>query len=310
MSEASCGLVSCAEEKDLLFAILWTKLSIIASFALLVYDYCVSFNFAADFCRGLRMLLVLTLNRELELVWGTRFGLGKLLFLLLRYFTPVVITCIAVVILNPGTSTEVSFGFDSNGSAVSSLPSLRSLRLYAMYGRTKNILIFLIVTSVSTFGTISVYLGKIITKEHGSTLFMCIPLDIPSDYRTVWIPLFVHEVILVALAIIKGFQNIRDHGTEGLMSRFTIFLVGDSMSYFFVVFAAFFSMELTWVIRGVYFMELPIGLSLVSMSIMSQRQLLKIRKRYHQHSTSQRTLRRTGLMNRDESMMFAASRSE
>lgn len=65
-------------------------------------------------------------------------------------------------------------------------------------------------------------------------LHMCIPLNLSSFYKSIWIPVLVHEAVLFSLALYKGFQNITDHGTKAALSRFTIFLVKDSIIYFVV----------------------------------------------------------------------------
>ena len=85
----------------------------------------------------------------------------------------------------------------------------------------------------------------------GNDLFICVPVNVPDYFREVWVPLFVHEVLLMALAVYKGIQVAREHGKGGYMSRFTLFLVKDSVLYYFSVFGAFFSLELVWAIGGV-----------------------------------------------------------
>lgn len=67
----------------------------------------------------------------------------------------------------------------------------------------------------------------------GSSLYICAPLNVPAYFREVWIPLFVHEVLLMALAVFKGIQIAREHGKGGYMAHFTLFLVRDSVLYYF-----------------------------------------------------------------------------
>ena len=64
-------------------------------------------------------------------------------------------------------------------------------------------------------------------------LFICVPVNLPDFFKEVWIPLFAHEALLFVLAVIKGIQNVRIYGKEGLRTRFTIFLVADSVQYYF-----------------------------------------------------------------------------
>lgn len=49
----------------------------------------------------------------------------------------------------------------------------------------------------------------------------------------VWIPLFAHELMLCCLAVYKGIQSARSYSETGLKSRFMMFLVMDSLEYYF-----------------------------------------------------------------------------
>lgn len=133
------------------------------------------------------------------------------------------------------------------------------LRLYAMYGKTKKILFVLLTTSTITIILLLTFIIRLTKTQSGTSrncvsaprtllnavsaeylefstvnsLFICRSVNVPDYYRTVWVPLFVHEVFLFLLAVLKGMQSFRSHGREGLMSRFVMALVKDSVLYYF-----------------------------------------------------------------------------
>ncbi|KAI5119016.1 hypothetical protein M0805_001875 [Coniferiporia weirii] len=274
MSSPSCGAVPCQQLEADLYAIYYTKLVNIGSFSILVFDYLITFG------------------REKDLVWGVAFGWGKVLFLSIRYFTLIVMTFIIT------GSAWTKFHWFAGVTIVMLAELTLQLRLYAMYGKTRLILFILIFTFFATFGTILSFIGRLVAAEDalffspipGNELFICVPTKVPEYFRTLWVPLFVHEIILMALAVNKGIHSVRAHGKEGYVSRFTMFLVKDSVLYYFAVFGVFFSLELVWAIGGVNYIELPFGLVIVIASIMCQRLLLKIRSHFHPQSPTMRRM--------------------
>lgn len=66
-----------------------------------------------------------------------------------------------------------------------------------------------------------------------NSIFLCVPTNVPPYFRDVWVPLFVHEVVLMALALYKGVQGLRTRRKTGYFSRFTMILVRDSVFIYF-----------------------------------------------------------------------------
>ena len=175
-----------------------------------------------------------------------------------------------------------------------------------MYGKTRAILFFLIFTFLATFGTILMLIFRLVLRTGGeffqcalihaklltlfkaiffrptpTSEFICVPQRMPDYFHEVWVPLFVHEIILLALAVNKGIQSFRSQKKTGITSRLTMVLVKDSIIYYiwfdifiltypyscsisriwlmtlqYSVFSAFFSLEVVWAVGGVSYRAL------------------------------------------------------
>ncbi|KAH8111211.1 hypothetical protein DFH11DRAFT_1513402, partial [Phellopilus nigrolimitatus] len=160
------------------------------------------------------------------------------------------------------------------------------LRIYALYNKNRKILILLITSFSTTFIAMLTLSIKFMFHEHasfdnfgsGQDVHMCVPIALSSYFRELWIPLLLHEALLFGLALYKGIETMVTHGEKGSMNRITIFLVRDSMMYFFMVFMTFLASQLIWAVGGENYIELPVCLEISMVSIMSQRLLLNIRK--------------------------------
>lgn len=64
-------------------------------------------------------------------------------------------------------------------------------------------------------------------------MHICDVVGLPTLYHMWWIPALLNEALLASLALYKGIRNLTEYGSTGAMQRFTIFLVKDSMLYFF-----------------------------------------------------------------------------
>lgn len=131
------------------------------------------------------------------------------------------------------------------------------LRVYAMYNRSRRMLLFLVILFVATFSAMYAISIKIMLKEKGTCfrtstsaetdiiilftglfvdvgddLYICTPRSLPDIYAEIWVPMLVHEAILFGLAIYKGLQSLRSRNSENPSSRLTLFLVKDSALYF------------------------------------------------------------------------------
>ncbi|KAL5489913.1 hypothetical protein ACEPAI_4745 [Sanghuangporus weigelae] len=253
--------------------------------------------------------LLITLDEEVNLIWNGVFSPGKALFLLLRYLTLAsllfIITnvrcqrIIATLAIGHWLTRDYSTGrvwirFQwIAGSLIGLMAHLTlELRLYAMFNKSKRILILLVVGTMAVVGCMFGLLIEILQEEEvefinfgqAPELHMCVKTNVPYLVRFFWIPILAGEAILVSLAVYKGIQTQAQlpHRNEWWSERapygFLRFLVRDSVLFFLMVSAPFLATELVWVIAGSDYIEVPVGFAIASSSIWSQRLLLNIRK--------------------------------
>ncbi|KAH8111199.1 hypothetical protein DFH11DRAFT_648760 [Phellopilus nigrolimitatus] len=59
----------------------------------------------------------------------------------------------------------------------------------------------------------------------GQDMHMCVSISLPTSFKELWIPLLVHEALLLGLALYNAIESMRTHGVRGSMNRITIFLL-------------------------------------------------------------------------------------
>ncbi|KAL5511251.1 hypothetical protein ACEPAH_4466 [Sanghuangporus vaninii] len=253
--------------------------------------------------------LLITLDEEVNLIWNGVFSPGKALFLLLRYLTLasllLIITnvryqrIIATLAVSHWLTRDYSIGrvwirFQwISGSLIGLMAHLTlELRLYAMFNKSKKILILLVVGTTAVVACMFGLFIEILEEEEvefinlgeAPELHMCVKTNVPYLVRIFWIPILAGEALLVSLAVYKGLQtqmqlpNQNEWWSERAPYGFLRFLVRDSVLFFLMVSAPFLATELVWVIAGSDYIEVPVGFAIASSSIWSQRLLLNIRK--------------------------------
>ncbi|KAL5532753.1 hypothetical protein ACEPAF_4527 [Sanghuangporus sanghuang] len=265
--------------------------------------------------------LMITLDEEVNLIWNGVFSPGKALFLLLRYLTLASLLFIITIFNLPEVSSQMFVARESSqhspltidlwltrdysigrvwirfqwiaGSLIGLMAHLTlELRLYAMFNKSKKILILLVVGTTAVAGCMFGLLIEILQEEEvefinlgeAPELHMCVKTNVPYLVRIFWIPILAGEALLVSLAVYKGLQTQiqlptqNEWWSERAPYGFLRFLVRDSVLFFLMVSAPFLATELVWVIAGSDYIEVPVGFAIASSSIWSQRLLLNIRK--------------------------------
>jgi len=272
------GLVAAVDE---LFRILqWTKFTTTGA-TIILFDH------------------IITIDQEVKLIWHTRWSLGKLLFVIARYYNLFAVAFQIGVMFFPGPTEQLCVTWIRwqwcTGLFVSLLAEvILQLRIYAMYGRSKKIMILLVTSFfLSCVGSIIILTEELLGDQVVSTplpglpFLQCLTEALPSFWWTFWLPTLAFELLLFGLALYKGFESIRAQSSMGgwSLGKNTLdILVQDSIFYFLVVFSTYLANFLFWTIGGVKLISVILGFTVAMPSVMAQRLLLNIRHNYH-HTT-------------------------
>ncbi|KAI5117514.1 hypothetical protein M0805_000521 [Coniferiporia weirii] len=225
---------------------------------------------------------VVTYDCEVIFMWGMKFGLGKFIYFTVRYYTLAILICIVLA----------RFRWISSIIFLPLTEITLSLRLYAMYKRSRKILITLAITTTATFLVNAIMVAFVIQDENSflaknrESTPLCIFLgDLPLWLKFYWVPTVLNESFMLALALNKAVQDTKERaGAHGSIDGFMMRLVLDSIFYFFVAFVA---LGISWVgaiIKGPEGLAMLSGLSYAIGGAVNQRLLLRIRERYAQRS--------------------------
>ncbi|KAG1794190.1 uncharacterized protein HD556DRAFT_1527256 [Suillus plorans] len=176
----------------------------------------------------------LTFGQEVELVWRQRWSLVTVLYLSVRYLG-IFFAALTMLINVPTISLtdRVSWNMSAiwNWTGIMAFAMLWIIiitRLYAMYQRSRKILILLIVTSLAS--SICIGVAAVIITVHASVeeyylsgTYQCsigFGGDLPLLTAVMWILSTVWEVFTLCLAVwiaVKHFRELRQHPAGGII---------------------------------------------------------------------------------------------
>ncbi|KAI0674216.1 hypothetical protein C8Q78DRAFT_966238 [Trametes maxima] len=213
---------------------------------------------------------IITLDQE-----DSQWSLGKVLFLVNRYYALCIVICLSWFRWQgwTGVITFVIAEF------------ILQLRLYALYFRDKRILACMLTVSLGAAASSAIVMGRALAKitaiavtlpHTGSTV--CVPTTLPGHFYAFWIPMLVSESVLCGLALLRGFKAFRP-GSNVFQSgkRIVEILVRDSLSYFVIIFATYLLNTIIFLTRPAYEVEIPIGFAVALAVVLSNRLCLNVR---------------------------------
>lgn len=174
------------------------------------------------------------------------------LYLLDRYLGDAVVIIGAYLCLTGGASTQECFRLFQVRAWGTLLCSwitqcIMQLRIYAMYQRTRRILVILVFAFFSEVLAVVVIIWRtigptsklVVTDEPFPGKHLCSFSGINTDFVYLFIPVFCFETLLFFLAIRISLNNMRQRkatpGTPSLrVNSFMSILVRDSILYFFI----------------------------------------------------------------------------
>jgi len=237
---------------------------------------------------------VTTIDEEVDFIWFSRWGLGKILFLLLRYYNLVIIAVNTAALMAPTLGKNICALWSRwqlcSALAVSLLtPVVLQARLYAMYGGSRKILLFVGACYTGAAIAYIVILSKIWTADFiqppvGNVLsHFCSTTDPQGNYKSLFYPLVCLEAVMFGLVLYSGFKSFRRHfivPNRGFGSMALTVLVKDSIFYFFIIFAAYTVEICITTIVGPVWEEVPAPWVVTTGIVCCQHLVLNIRRHY------------------------------
>ncbi|KAF9524358.1 hypothetical protein CPB83DRAFT_861427 [Crepidotus variabilis] len=232
---------------------------------------------------------LITLDDEINLIWPSSWSLGKVLFLLNRYYSLAAVLFNNYGFFSPNLTHEFCLRFFQwqgwTGLIGCMLAEgILQMRLYALFSLDKRILFLMLSMFVASTGTAAWIMWNVVTKISALALplpnndIFCAPNGIPKDFYMFWVPLLVYECLLCTLALVRGFQTLRRSGSLFLNGRqLVVILVRDSIMYFLVICVTYMASLLIWIMAPSTLLEVPIGFTIAMSCVLANRVVLNVR---------------------------------
>ncbi|KAI8986869.1 hypothetical protein BD414DRAFT_415802 [Trametes punicea] len=222
---------------------------------------------------------IITLDQE-----HSPWSLGKVLFLVNRYYALCIVICLSWFKWQ-GWTGVITF-------VIAEL--ILQLRLYALYFRDKRILVCMATVCLGAAASSAYVMGRALSRissvavtlpQTGSTV--CVPSGLPNDFYAFWIPMLISESVLCGLALLRGFQSYRP-GSNMFQNgkRIIEILVRDSLFYFVIIFATYLVNTILFLTRPGLEVEIPIGFAVALAVVMANRLCLNVRGHIRSESSS------------------------
>jgi hypothetical protein len=230
----------------------------------------------------------ITFSDEIDLIWKSSWTLGKILFLLNRYYSlaAVLFNNYAILSANVDDSFCLTFFRWQGWTGLISCflaEAILQMRLYALYSLNKKILAIMLTCWVGCLAASSYIMYTVLARVGATAIYIpgglfCVPSGVSTHFYTFWIPMLTFESLLCTLALIRGFQTYRAKGSLFHSSRQLVgILIRDSVLYFLVICATYLTCLLVWVLASVDLLGVPIGFSLAFSCCLANRVVLNVR---------------------------------
>jgi len=232
---------------------------------------------------------LLTLNEEVDLIWKSAWSLGKVLFLLNRYY-PLAASIFNNYALFAHTLTDTFclrfFRWQGWTGLISCLlaEGILQIRLYALYSLDKKILALMLTSFVLCSASSAYVMGTVLSSITASAFPVpggkfCVPQGVPTHFYAFWIPMLSFETLLCILAVVRAVQMYQPSRSLFHSGRQLVaVLVRDSLMYFLVIFATYLTCLLVWTLARVSLLGVPIGFSVAMSCVLANRVVLNVRE--------------------------------
>jgi len=232
---------------------------------------------------------LITLDQEVHLIWKKRLSFITVLFFLNRYYTlaTAILATYAFFASNLTDSFCLRF-FQWQGwtglIGCMLAEAILQVRIYALYSMSKSVLLLMVAAFLTSCATSAWIMGTALSEITAHSVqipggeFCDLPI-IPDRIYTFWIPKLTFESVLCTLALIRGFQSFKAHGSlfDRSCHLFHI-LVRDSVLYFFVIAGIYLTCMIFWIKEQNALFQAPVGFSLVMSCSLASRMILNIRE--------------------------------
>lgn len=231
---------------------------------------------------------LLTIDQEIELIWNAHWSIGKVLFIMNRYYS----LC-SVVFNNYSLFTTTLtdsfclqwFQWQGWTGLVACMIGqvILQVRLYALYYLNKKILALMVIWFIAATVSSAVVMGTTLAVLGARSHIIpgipfCIPINVPHHLYAFWIPIIAFESLLCGMALYRGLQGITGDGSLFRSGRRLVnILVRDSVLFFLVVFAAYVTNFMVLVFGNDNLIEIPLGWSIAMSCVMGNRLILNVR---------------------------------
>ncbi|KAK6992677.1 hypothetical protein R3P38DRAFT_2569350 [Favolaschia claudopus] len=252
-----------------------TRFSQLASSAIIIFDH------------------IITLDKEVELIWKRPWAAGKVIFIINRYYTMVSVLINNYALFSSSLTDSVRIRFFQwqgwTGLIACMIAEvILQMRLYALYFLSKRVLILMASAFILSSASSAVIMGTVLhgIKAHAHPLptvptTFCAPSNVPSYFFAFWIPIISFESLLCFLALFRGFQTFRTSGGSTLFQsgrHLVAILIRDSVLYFLVMFATYFTNMLVWASADPSSLEIPIAFSVALSCTLGNRMIFNVRE--------------------------------
>lgn len=232
---------------------------------------------------------LVTFGDEVELIWKSSWTLGKILFILNRYYPLIAAIVNTYAIFFPRLTNTFCLRYFQwqgwTGLLTCMFPEIiLQMRIYALYSLNRKVLILIVAGFICASTASAVVMGKALSQITAIAahpipgLVSCVPAGVPKHFFAFWIPILVYESLLCGLALFRGFQTFQSSASPFRSGKYLVsILIRDSILYFLIMFATYLTNLLVWIVAPVNLTEIPVGFSVALSSIMGSRIIINMR---------------------------------
>ncbi|KAI0344792.1 hypothetical protein BDW22DRAFT_1354959, partial [Trametopsis cervina] len=233
---------------------------------------------------------ILSLEREIELVWRKRWSFIKVVYIWHRYFGLFCLLFEAIAIARNNSSSEFcSFWFHWDvwcyfGIVFSSEVTLL-LWIWVVYNRKKWLLSFLSITFIVQIAIVGILLAISMPSEIAQNVLLpgrsfCITSSPQLTFKIVWVPILAYDLFLLAMFMYKGVRNALSRSKRPTFGVYHM-VYRHTLVNFFAITASYIACVIIWLAADPGLAQIPVTFAMAFAITNCTRLLLNIRRAYY-----------------------------